>query len=141
MNAKFKYKNNKGLTLIEVLVASIVLIVCMVGIMDSFAAGAQLKTKSENATTALFLAQDMLETTLNLPLFTEEFEEGGIEEYSGVFGEFYSSYIDDAGSYKYNVRIKAISDVLKEVTVTVTAPPAKLGYTVELSALTTLIGK
>ncbi|MFH1454355.1 MAG: prepilin-type N-terminal cleavage/methylation domain-containing protein [Armatimonadota bacterium] len=128
-----KKRNRSGLTLIEVLISSMLLIVCMVGILDSFVYGSQIKQKSENATMALFIAQSVLESTLEYSgLFSNPDEEQGeVEEDEFILEEPYKDY-------KCKIIKKVMEPLrLKQVTVRVSTPGGKLGHTVELTALAT----
>ncbi|MFA5386843.1 MAG: prepilin-type N-terminal cleavage/methylation domain-containing protein [Candidatus Paceibacterota bacterium] len=58
-------KNQKGITLIEVIVALAVLSIGIIGILQSFPAAAQKEGIAKNNSTAAYLAQGQLETLLS----------------------------------------------------------------------------
>lgn len=120
-----KYINEKGLTLIEVLVASLILIICMTAVMDTFAGGSKFRKNTENATVSLFLAQGLMETTLSLA-FSQ------ISPAEGNFNEPYNNF-------KYKIEVRDISDTLKKVSIKIITPGFGFNKTIELEALKTLL--
>lgn len=121
---KITNKKNKGFTLIEVLVSAVILVVCMAGIMNSFAVGSYFKKNTEEITNAAFLAQEVMNAAVYIYA-------PGIEP----IDEEYSCH-EPFSNYSWKIKTKDISGTLKQITVQVMTPPtSKLRRTVELTAL------
>jgi len=109
----------------EVLVASVILVICMAGIMNSFAVGSYFKKNTEEITNAAFLGQELMNVALYL--YTPSGDEEQPCHYP--FNEY---------TYKFKMEKFNGSGTLNRITVQVMTPPsAKFRRRVELTALKT----
>ena len=101
-------RRHKGLSIIEVTMASVLLIVAMVPILKSLTKANMLSTEVERKTQALVLAQGKL----------DEIKARSIYNF-GSSGSFTASNVVLSGSYLCNVTDSIISTDLKQITVSV----------------------
>lgn len=117
---KNKNNKNKGFSIIEVIVASMLLSVCVIVVMDAFVIGAFFKKNTERAAAALFLAQAFMEISLTDTTLTD------------MEGDCPEPYED----YKYKIKVKNVPDsaLLQQVDVEVSISSGHFNKTVKLSA-------
>jgi len=66
MNYKNILKNNKGLSLIEIMVAFTILSVVFIGLIQAFPFGLAITKEAESSTVASYLAQDKIEELISV---------------------------------------------------------------------------
>jgi Tfp pilus assembly protein PilV len=102
-------RRHKGLSLIEVAMASVLLIVAMVPILRSLTKANMLSSEVERKTQALVLAQGKLDELRACSIYN-----------FGSSGSFTASNVVLSGSYLCNVTDTTITaDLLKQITVSV----------------------
>ena len=102
------YRRHKGLSIIEVAMASVLLIVAMVPILRSLTKANMLSSEVERKTQALVLAQGKLDAIRASSVYS-----------FGSSGSFTASNVVLSSSYLCNVTDTAASTDLKQITVSV----------------------
>jgi len=102
------YRRHKGLSLIEVAMASVLLIVAMVPILKSLTKANMLSSEVERKTQALVLAQGKL----------DEIRASSVYGF-GSSGSFTAGNVVLSGSYLCNITDTAAGTDLKQITVSV----------------------
>jgi len=102
------YRRHKGLSLIEVAMASVLLIVAMVPILRSLTKANMMSTNIERDTQSLVLAQGKLDAIRASSVYS-----------FGSSGSFTASNVVLSGSYLCNITDTAAGTDLKQITVSV----------------------
>jgi Tfp pilus assembly protein PilV len=101
-------RRHKGLSIIEVTMASVLLIVAMVPILKSLTNANRMSTDIERKTQALVLAQSKLDDIRARSIYN-----------FGSAGSFTASNVVLSGSYRCNITDTSLSTDLKQITVSV----------------------
>jgi Tfp pilus assembly protein PilV len=101
-------RRHKGLSIIEVVMASVLLVVAMVPILNSLTNANMMSSEIERKTQALILAQGELESIRASSVYS-----------FGSAGSFTANDVVLSGSYLCNVTDTLLSTDLKQITVSV----------------------
>jgi len=117
--------NQRGMTLLEVLVAFIILTMALVTMMNAFALGSRQNSGTNRYNTALSLAQSKMEEIKNCNFNSIEdvaaTDFSSESDYSGFTGYSYGVTVDDSGLNLKTVTVEVTyseGGVSKEVSVT-----------------------
>jgi Tfp pilus assembly protein PilV len=114
----------KGVSLAELMVATVILVSCVLLLMGMFSAGAVRTRLARACALASFLAREKMESVLT---------EDEVTDAEGSCDIPFSAY-----SYTVTKRESALSTLLEQIEVTVTAPQSQGGHQVKLVMLRAL---
>ena len=124
---KYFYKNKEGFSIIEVMVAFIILSISFIGLMQSFPFGLSVNKDAENETVSSYLVQEKIEELISLGY--GEIDTGIVEEKhrlsEDAFNFLYNFQRETEVYYVDEDLANSISDLgIKKIAVTVYFPNA-----------------